>query len=209
MLFSSMTPMIDITIKGVYLRFATAPEVFSPRSIDAGTLAMLSAVEFDATDKVLDLGCGYGVVGILAARLIGPERVVMLDNDETSVRLAKQNAELNGVPAVKVVRSDGFAQLDDAGFTLILCNPPYHSDFAVASRFITKGFNRLVLGGRMCLVTSRYEWYRNKLISLFGGVTRREIDGYHVLTSVKKSHTWAKAQTHRPRADGRSKPAEG
>ena len=62
--------MISIKIKGIDLQFETDAANFSPTAIDQGTLAMLSAVEFNQNDKVLDLGCGYGVVGILAGRLI-------------------------------------------------------------------------------------------------------------------------------------------
>ena len=93
--------------------------------------------------------------------------------------------------SVKIVRSDGFSQLDDTGFTLILSNPPYHADFSVPKSFIEKGFNRLQIGGRMMMVTKRKEWYKNKLISIFGGVTIAEIDGYYVFASQKRSANYA------------------
>ena len=64
---------VEANIKGVSLVFRTAGGVFSPTRVDRGTLAMLSLVDFEKGDKVLDLGCGWGVVGILAAKLIGPE----------------------------------------------------------------------------------------------------------------------------------------
>src|SRR5512140_2398425 len=137
--------MIRTTIKGIDLVFETSPGVFSPESIDAGTLAMLSVAEFRPEDKVLDLGCGYGAVGLLAARLIGPETVVLIAHDEEAVALATRNAALNRVAAVKVLRSDGFRDLSDTGFTMILCNPPYHVDFAVPKSFIMKRVNRLTL----------------------------------------------------------------
>lgn len=63
--------MIKVKIKDIDMKFNTSEEVFSPRNIDQGTLAMLSQVEFSEDDKVLDLGCGYGIVGILSAKMIG------------------------------------------------------------------------------------------------------------------------------------------
>ena len=54
--------MIEAVIKNIGLSFESSSDVFSPLAIDRGTLAMLAQVEFAATDKVLDLGCGYGVV---------------------------------------------------------------------------------------------------------------------------------------------------
>lgn len=71
--------MISTRIKDVDMVFETSPSIFSPNSIDKGTLAMLSVVDFSPYDKVLDLGCGYGIVGILAGKLIGEENVVMCD----------------------------------------------------------------------------------------------------------------------------------
>lgn len=178
--------MIKVNLRGMDLVFETAPGLFSPGGIDAGTLAMLSAVEFGPEDKVLDLGCGYGVVGVLAARLIGPARVTMTDIDEKALEYAARNAALNRAEGVRLVKSDGLSGLDDAGYTLILSNPPYHEDFSVPKAFIEKGFNRLVTGGRLYMVTKREKWYRNKLAAVFGGVRVQKIDGYFVFMAEKR-----------------------
>lgn len=178
--------MISAEIKNVSLRFETDTSNFSPNSIDVGTLAMLSAVEFLPDDKILDMGCGYGVVGILAAKLIGQENVTMCDISEKAVKQAKINAELNGVPDIDIKISDGFSNILDNDFTLILSNPPYHADFSVPKHFIEVGFKKLAVGGKMVMVTKRLDWYKNKLTSIFGGVMVREIDGYYVFISEKR-----------------------
>lgn len=178
--------MISAEIKNVSLRFEIDPSNFSPNGIDAGTLAMLSAVDFLPDDKVLDLGCGYGAVGILAAKLIGWERVTMCDISESAVKQAKINAELNGVPDIAIKISDGFENIQDSDFTLILSNPPYHADFSVPKHFIETGFKRLAVGGKMVMVTKRLDWYKNKLASVFGGVRVREINDYYVFISEKR-----------------------
>ena len=77
--------MISTKIKDVDMVFETAPSIFSPNSIDQGTLAMLSVIDFLPSDKVLDLGCGYGVVGILAGKLIGEQNVIMCDVSEQAI----------------------------------------------------------------------------------------------------------------------------
>ena len=178
--------MISAEIKNVILKFETDPSNFSPNNIDVGTLAMLSAVDFLPSDKVLDMGCGYGVVGILAARLIGQENVTMCDISESAVKQAKINAELNGVPNIDIKISDGFSEIQDNDFTLILSNPPYHADFSVPKHFIEVGFKKLAVGGKMIMVTKRLDWYKNKLTSVFGGVMVREINGYYVFISEKR-----------------------
>lgn len=184
--------MINISLKGIDLIFETMPGLFSPGNVDAGTVAMLSAAEFKPEDKVLDLGCGYGVVGILAARLIGAGKVTMVDIDERAVDCAARNAALNNVKDVRIVISDGLKELDDAGYTMILSNPPYHEDFSVPKAFIEKGFNRLAIGGRMYMVTKREKWYRNKLTSVFGGVRVWKIGDYVVFMAEKRSLRYAK-----------------
>lgn len=178
--------MISTEIKNVSLKFETDPSNFSPNNIDVGTLAMLSAVDFLPNDKVLDMGCGYGVVGILAAKLIGQENVTMCDISESAVKQAKINAELNGVPNIDIKISDGFSEIPDNDFTLILSNPPYHTDFSVPKHFIEVGFKKLAVGGKMIMVTKRLDWYKNKLTSIFGGVRVREINGYYVFISEKR-----------------------
>jgi 16S rRNA (guanine1207-N2)-methyltransferase len=175
------------------LVFNTARHIFSPNAIDKGTLAMLSFVDFHQHQKILDLGYGYGIVGILAAKIIGGENVMMSDISERCIDISKHNAVLNGFHGITFYVSEGFKQINDTNFTGILCNPPYHTDFSVAKHFIEKGFNRLALHGRMYMVTKRLDWYRNKLQSIFGGVTVREKDGYYVFIAEKRMFTYSKA----------------
>lgn len=185
---------IEEQVQGIDLVLNTNEEVFSPTAVDKGTKAMLSFVEFKEGDKVLDLGCGCGVVGILAAKQIGANNVVMCDVSENAVQLSKQNAAVNGVDGVTIRRSDGLKEISETGFTLILSNPPYHTDFAVAKGFIEDGFKKLAIGGKMVMVTKRLDWYRNKLSSVFGGVTVKEKDGYYVFLAEKRGNRKTKKE---------------
>lgn len=186
--------LIKEQIQGTELELQTNEEVFSPGSVDRGTKAMLSFVTFTKEDKVLDLGCGCGVVGILAAKQIGAERVVMCDISENAVQLSRQNAKANGVEEVIIRQSDGLKEIQEKDFTLILSNPPYHTDFSVAKGFIEDGFKRLAVGGKMVMVTKRLDWYRNKLASVFGGVTVKEQDGYYVFLAEKRGNRTPKKE---------------
>ena len=182
-----MSEYIEAALMGERLWLRTAPGLFSPGHVDRGTAAMLSAVTFEPGQRVLDLGCGCGVVGLLAAKKCGAENVWLVDVDPLAVAIARENAQRNGVPQVTCLVSDGLSALDVTGFDLILSNPPYQSDFRVAKGFIEKGFNRLKIGGRLMMVTKRRAWYENKLRAIFGGVKVREIDGYFVFEAQRRS----------------------
>ncbi|WP_339148465.1 MULTISPECIES: methyltransferase [unclassified Sutcliffiella] len=191
--------MIKTVVNDVELKFKTNEELFSPKYLDKGTLAMLSIIEFEKNDKVLDLGCGYGLIGILAAKLCIPANITMVDINEKAVKCSKENAKLNGVPEVEVTLSDGYSNILTNDFNKIICHPPYHADFSVAKMIIEKGFNRLAIGGHIYLVTKRKEWYKNKLISTFGGVKIWEIEGYYVFMAIKKESSYSKAKPRKKR----------
>lgn len=183
--------MIEIELKDEKMMFETGETLFSPRGLDRGTNLMLSHVDFEKDMKILDLGCGWGFVGILAGKISGAENVTMSDADPDAVRTAKKNAILNDMPDIKVIVSDGFINIDDTGYDLILSNPPYHSDFNVPKHFIEKGFNRLKIGGRIFMVTKRLKWYKKKLETIFGGVKVWTEGGYHVFMAEKRSYKYA------------------
>lgn len=185
--------MIEVSVKDVRLFLTTDPRLFSPNAPDSGTLLMLRHADLQNNDQVLDLGCGYGLVGIYAASIVPGNQVYMTDIDPAAVLISTQNLALNGINGVTVLQSDAYDSLDKNDFTVILSNPPYHTDFSVAKFFIEKGFNRLAIGGRMYMVTKRKDWYKNKLISVFGGVRIWEENGYFVFMAQKKTGSYAKA----------------
>lgn len=179
--------MFEIDIWNNKLKFQTEESLFSPDTPDRGTMAMLRSIQLKENDKLLDLGCGYGLVGISAAKVIGEERVFMVDINERAVEYAKINAEANGVSGVTIKHGSGLEPVQDCDFSLILSNPPYHTDFSVPKAFIENGFKHLSIGGRMVMVVKRLDWYKNKLTTIFGGVRVIEDDGYYILTAEKRA----------------------
>ena len=179
--------MIEFVVNDVTLRYETHEELFSPSKPDKGTLAMLSTIDVKPEDKILDLGCGYGLVGIYLAKAVGCQNVVMSDINPKAVEIAQRNVRLNEAN-VRVLQSDGFDELKEHDFDLVLSNPPYHTDFSVPKRFIEGAFHHLALGGRLAIVTKRRKWYENKMRAVFGGVFVTEKDGYFIFESEKRSY---------------------
>ena len=75
---------IEITIKNIDLKFNSSDKLFSPRNVDIGTLSMIDEVNFENESKILDLGCGYGFVGILAAKIKGIPRPTRSSSEENA-----------------------------------------------------------------------------------------------------------------------------
>lgn len=172
----------------IHLKFKTDSTVFSPSNIDNGTLSMLSLVKFDENDKILDLGCGYGFVGIYASQFIPVEQIVMSDISDNALNLAKYNIAINDAEGIKIIKSNGLDNIEDNDFSIILSNPPYHEDFSIPKNFIESGYKKLKYGGKIYMVTKRKKWYKNKLISVFGGVKITELNGYYIFVAEKREN---------------------
>ena len=138
---------LRVELGGHTMEFDTAAGLFSPAHADRGTLAMLACADLAPGQRVLDLGCGWGLAGVYAALVCGAENVVMTDVDPRAAALARKNARKNGVEGARVYVGDALEAVPDRAFDRILLNPPYQTDFAVAKRLILKSFNRLEIGG--------------------------------------------------------------
>jgi len=99
--------------------------VFSPRSIDDGTLLLMKHVEVGINDICLDLGCGYGPIGISLAKHCTKGEVHMVDKDFVAVELANYNAKLNNLSNAKAYFSDSFLQVpNEVKFDQVISNLP-------------------------------------------------------------------------------------
>ena len=98
--------------------------LFSPTEIDEGSRLLLDHLEVRPGDISLDMGCGYGALGIPIAKLSPAGEIHMVDKDFVAVEYAKKNAEANGVKNCKVYLSNGFSKVPDMKFDLIVSNLP-------------------------------------------------------------------------------------
>ncbi len=148
--------------------FLTGSSVFSFGKVDKGS-ELLSAVA-TVTGSVLDLGCGWGYVGISIKKRCPSCTVTLSDVNERAVMLAKKNAKKNKV-SVRVIRSDGFAKLDS--FDTILFNPPQHAGKVLCMRLIEEAYAHLNDGGSLQLVCRHQKGGKSfqKKLESYGEVT--------------------------------------
>ena len=104
--------------------FLTASSVFSKRRVDPGTRILIESMILPKTGCILDLGCGYGAVGIVAAFLNPKLNVVMTDVNMRAVRLARKNVESNHIVNAEVRCGFLYEPVDGLSFNCVLSNPP-------------------------------------------------------------------------------------
>lgn len=171
-------------LRGMEFRFRTDRAVFSRERVDPGTRLLVEAMRIGPADTVLDLGCGYGVLGIVAARLAPQGRVYMVDMNERAARLAEANAERNGVRNAEVRVGDGTGPVAGIHFDVILMNPPVRAGKAAVHRLVAEAGAALKPGGSLWVVIGNKQGAPSLKRHL--GAVFRELEdvdrkgGYHV-----------------------------
>lgn len=181
--------LIRTHLRGHFFEFLTSSSVFSKKRIDLGTRLLIESMILPKKGCVLDLGCGYGPVGITAAMFNPDLHVIMTDVNERAIWLAKENAKRNRVGNVEIRRGFLYKPVENVKFRVVLCNPPVSAGMQIVSPMITDApkhlredaaFQMVVrskIGGKRLL---------NELKKTFGNVeVLARKSGYRVLLSKK------------------------
>ncbi len=146
---------LDYALRGEHFAFDVAHTLFSTFEIDVGTDLLLRTLEpTTAPTRILDLGCGAGILGIVLARRYPEARLVLADKDLLAVRYARHNAELNGVAErMQILGSVGISDVPPEAYDLILSNIPAKiGDTAIESEFLLAPLAHLRPGGEYWFV---------------------------------------------------------
>ena len=144
---------IDYTCKDHDFIFDVANTLFSSFKVDQGTDLLLRTLDVESPSHILDLGCGYGVMGIVLAQLFPDAQIVMSDSDLLAVRYVRHNSELNNTPNTQIIGSVGLELVPAGPYDLIVSNIPAKiGDEAIEQEFILTPFERLRPGGEFWFV---------------------------------------------------------
>ena len=144
------------TLRGHTFTFETDAGVFSKSEVDFGSRVLIDTFEIPEVEgDVLDVGCGYGPIGLSIAKAF-PERFVhMMDINTRAIALAEKNAQVNGVQNVRIFESDGLASVGDVKAAAILTNPPIRAGKETIFRFYDESYEKLVEGGELWIVIQK------------------------------------------------------
>lgn len=172
--------------------FTTTWGIFSPEKLDDGSLMLLEHIDFQTDDNSIDLGCGYGVLGMTAARECPQGNHLLIDKDFVAVEYAKLNCQKNNLTNTQVLLSNGFNHVDKHHrFSLVMSNLPAKVGKEQHYLYLLDAYERMTVGGRFYVVTINglRQFMKRAFGEVFGNSTKvKQGKTYTVTMAVKSEH---------------------
>jgi 16S rRNA (guanine1207-N2)-methyltransferase len=170
--------------RGHAFRLRSLPGIFAYDRVDEGTRLLLDNLDIPAGGRALDIGCGHGIIGLLAARL-GASSVDMVDSNLLAAAAAAENIALNAVAGARAFSSDGAPADANGRYDVVATNPPFHTgkatNYDITPAFVAGARRALKRGGALFLVANRFLRYDQPLRAAFADVACvAETRGYRV-----------------------------
>ncbi|WP_432362193.1 class I SAM-dependent methyltransferase [Sporosarcina sp. UB5] len=178
------------TLRNKRLRFKTDAGVFSKGEVDFGSRLLAESFTMSSVEgDVLDVGCGYGPIGLSIAASFPDRNIHMVDVNERAMALANENAELNGIRNVVIYPSDALSAVEAEGFAAVLTNPPIRAGKETVFKIYDGAFSKLAVGGELWIVIQKKQGAPSTithLIEKFGNAeTVGKKKGYFIIRARK------------------------
>ncbi len=145
--------VFDTVLRGSKLAFHTTWGLFSPRRVDSGSYLLIENIELEDQQRTLDLGCGYGAIGLAIAKECPRGSVHMVDKDFVAVDFARKNAELNRLSNCEIYLSNAFSAVGNVTFDNIVANLPAKVGRELLYIILSDVMRHLRPGGQLVVVT--------------------------------------------------------
>lgn len=146
----------NFNLRGFSFAFETDAGVFSKSEVDFGSRVLIDSFEMPAIEGcILDIGCGYGPIGLSIAKSYPNRMIHMMDVNERAVNLAKKNATLNGVQNVQIYESDALSAVQEERVAVVLTNPPIRAGKNTIFRIYDEAYEKLVASGELWIVIQK------------------------------------------------------
>lgn len=175
---------IKENLRGYDLILKSTFGLFSYKQIDNGTKLLIDTMEVNNGDICLDLACGYGVIGIVLAKLNPTGKIYLSDRDFVAVDYVKKNCELNNIKNYEAVLSNGFSHLGDIKFDLIVSNLPSHISNEMLKWILSDAKEHLKPNGRLYIVSvsKLKNFMKKQFIDFFGNYKKANHNKMHIVS---------------------------
>ncbi|ATA58560.1 16S RNA methylase RsmC [Geobacillus stearothermophilus] len=154
------------TLRGHEFRFTTDSGVFSKRGVDFGTQLLIETFEEpEVAGDLLDVGCGYGPIGLALAKSFPNRLVQMIDVNERALELARENKRANHIDNVRIYQSDLFSEVGEQRFAAVVTNPPIRAGKRVVHAIFEQSRDHLLDGGELWVVIQKNKGRHQRLKS--------------------------------------------
>lgn len=180
----------SFVLKGSSFSFTSDSGVFSKNEVDFGSRLLVEEFKIpEVAGPFLDVGCGYGPIGLALAKVHNDRFVEMIDVNERAIELAKKNAEMNKVTNVEIHQSDLFTNVEKREFAAIVSNPPIRAGKKVVHHILEESYQYLVPGGELWVVIQKKQGAPSAIEKLETVYEEVEIverkKGYHIIRAVR------------------------
>ena len=163
---------------GHLIQAVSRPGVFAHRKLDLGARRLIDAMEIEANNQVLDIGCGSGVVSFAAALSAEGVSVTAIDSNSRAIECTIEGARLNQLePQITAVLCSDGAVPNAGTYDIALGNPPYFANFQIAELFLQTAHDAVRPGGKIWFVAKQPDWYNANVPRWFDGVKVTMVGG--------------------------------
>ncbi len=180
---------LSAELNNIKLNFETSFGVFSPKEIDDGTRLILNHLQVEPDFDCLDLGCGYGPIGLWMAKKAPKGKTILLDKDFVAIQHARDNIRLNQATNAEARLSNGFSELKEEKFDLIVSNIPAKVGNEMLYLFLYDAFYHLKPGGQFVVVTVNglRKFCKRTFNEVFGNYQKIKQGQSYTVSSAHKS----------------------
>ncbi|WP_212925928.1 class I SAM-dependent methyltransferase [Oceanobacillus sp. J11TS1] len=177
-------------LRGKTFQFKSDIGVFSKSEVDFGSRVLIEAFrEPEVKGPILDVGCGYGPIGLSLASSFSDRQIFMIDVNKRAVELAKENAVINKISNTTIFQSDLYEQLNEKSFASIVTNPPIRAGKKVVHAIFEEAYDYLAEQGELWVVIQKKQGApsaKDKMEEIFGNVeVVQKNKGYFILRAKK------------------------
>ena len=176
-------------LRGMDFKFHSTWGMFSPRAVDQGSRLLIEQLQVEPGDTCLDLGCGYGPIGLAMARLANAGKVYMVDRDFVAVEYAGKNVKINRLTNCQVRLGNGFDGLTETKFNVVAANLPAKVGKEHLSILLTDAKRRLLSEGQLYVVTvsGLRNFIKRMCEEVFGNYTKLKQGKHHTVAKAVKT----------------------